>query len=86
MPTCCRRASRASPAEFDLGRCGEVRLADNRGGKEEHLYPGAGTIDFKAMFDQIEGAGYRGHYMLAFGTIEDMLRGRDELVAIAGRG
>ncbi len=71
---------------FDLGRCGEVRLADNRGGKEEHLYPGAGTIDFKAMFDQIEAAGYRQHYMLAFGSIEDMLRGRDDLVAMAGGG
>ena len=71
---------------FDLGRCGEVRLADNRGDKEEHLYPGRGTIDFKAMFDQIEGAGYRKHYMLAFGSIEDMRRGRDDLVAISGRG
>jgi sugar phosphate isomerase/epimerase len=71
---------------FDLARCGEVRLADNRGDKEEHLHPGQGTIDFKAMFDQIEGAGYRKHYMLAFGSIEDMRRGRDDLVAIAGRG
>jgi sugar phosphate isomerase/epimerase len=70
---------------FDLGRCGEVRLADNRGEREEHLYPGEGTIDFRAMFDQIEGAGYQRHYMLAFGSIEDMRRGRDDLVAIAGR-
>ncbi len=70
---------------FDLGRCGEVRLADNRGGKEEHLYPGEGTIDFAAMFDQIEGAGYRGHYMLAFGSIEDMKTGRDALLQLAGR-
>jgi sugar phosphate isomerase/epimerase len=68
---------------FDLGRCGEVRLADNRGDKEEHLRPGEGTIDFKAMFDAIEGAGYRGHYMLAFGSIEDMTQGRDYLVAAA---
>ncbi len=71
---------------FDLDRCGEVRLADNRGDKEEHLCPGQGTIDFKAMFDQIEEAGYQKHYMLAFGSIEDMRRGRDDLVAIAGRG
>jgi sugar phosphate isomerase/epimerase len=70
---------------FDLGRCGEVRLADNRGGKEEHLYPGKGTIDFRAMFDQIEGAGYQGHYMLAFGSIEDMRTGRDALLRLAGR-
>jgi sugar phosphate isomerase/epimerase len=70
---------------FDLGRCGEVRLADNRGDKEEHLQPGEGTIDFKAMFDAIEGAGYGGHYMLAFGSIEDMKEGREYLVAAAGR-
>ena len=70
---------------LDLARCGEVRLADNRGEQEEHLYPGEGTIDFRAMFDQIEGAGYQRHYMLAFGSIEDMRRGRDDLVAIAGR-
>jgi len=71
--------------QFDLGRCGEVRLADNRGGKEEHLYPGEGTIDFAAMFDQIEGAGYDGHYMLAFGSIDDMKTGRDVLLQRAGR-
>lgn len=70
---------------FDLGRCGEVRLADNRGDKEEHLFPGEGTIDFAAMFDQIEAAGYRGHYMLAFGSIEDMKAGRDALLRLAGR-
>ena len=70
---------------FDLGRCGEVRLADNRGDREEHLRPGEGTIDFKAMFDQIEGAGYRKHYMMAFGSIDDMKRGREQLVALAGR-
>jgi sugar phosphate isomerase/epimerase len=69
---------------FDLKRCGEVRLADNRGDKEEHLRPGEGSIDFKSMFDVIEGAGYRGHYMLAFGSIEDMKEGRDRLVAMAG--
>lgn len=69
---------------FDLGRCGEVRLADNRGDVEEHLQPGEGTIDFKAMFEQIEGAGYRKHYMLAFGSIDDMKRGREWLVEAAG--
>jgi sugar phosphate isomerase/epimerase len=62
-----------------------VRLADNRGDVEEHLQPGEGTIDFKAMFDQIEGAGYRKHYMMAFGSIDDMKRGREYLVQAAGR-
>jgi sugar phosphate isomerase/epimerase len=66
-------------------RMEEVRLADNRGGKEEHLKPGEGTVDFEGMFALIEGAGYRGHYMLAYGTVEDMQRGREELAARAVR-
>ena len=70
---------------FDLGRCGEVRLADNKGDKEEHLKPGQGTIDFRAMFDQLENAGYDRHYMLAFGSIEDMRAGRGTLLRLAGR-
>lgn len=68
---------------LDLGICGEVRLADNRGQIEEHLQPGEGTIDFGAMFDRIEGMGYRGHYMMAFGSHEDMRIGREHLVARA---
>lgn len=68
-----------------LARCGEVRLADNRGDHEQHLKPGEGTIDFPDMFARIEGGGYRGHYMLAFGSREDMLEGRDVL-AQAARG
>jgi sugar phosphate isomerase/epimerase len=67
---------------LDIGRCGEVRLADCRGTVEEHLFPGQGTIDFPAMFARIEGEGYRGHYMLAFGSLDDMLAGRDTLSAM----
>lgn len=70
---------------FGPARMEEVRLADNRGGKEEHLRPGEGTIDFEDTFALIEQAGYRGHYMLAYGTIEEMLAGRDELAARAVR-
>ena len=66
-----------------LGRCGEIRLADNRGEREEHLKPGEGTIDFRRMFRQIEDAGYRGHYMTAFGSLDDMLAGREILAALA---
>ena len=66
---------------FGPARMEEVRLADNRGGKEEHLCPGEGNVDFNAMFRLIEGDGYRGHYMLAFGNPEDMRAGRDKLVA-----
>ena len=42
-----------------------------------------GTIDFKAMFQRIEQAGYRGHYMQAFGSLDDMLAGRETLAALA---
>ena len=34
------------------------------------------------MFKLIEGSGYSGHYMLAFGTIEDMRDGRDQLATV----
>ena len=69
--------------ELDLERCGEVRLADCRGTHEEHLRPGEGTIDFPAMFAAIEASGYRGHYMQAFGSLDDMLKGRETLAALA---
>ena len=68
---------------LDMSRCGEVRVADNKGDKEEHLRPGEGTIDFKQAFRGIEARGYRGHYMLAFGALDDMRDGRDWLVANA---
>lgn len=64
---------------LDMKRCGEVRLADCRGTHEEHLRPGEGTIDFPAMFAAIEKSGYRGHYMQAFGSLDDMLKGRQTL-------
>jgi sugar phosphate isomerase/epimerase len=73
-------------AELDMRRCGEVRLADCRGTHEEHLRPGEGTIDFGAMFAAIEASGYRGHYMQAFGSLDDMLKGRDTLAGLAERG
>src|SRR5437016_10847954 len=69
---------------LDMTRVEEVRLADCfRNGNEVHLSPGAGDIDFGDMFRRIEGAGFRGHYMNAFGSLNDMLQGRDELVHIA---
>jgi sugar phosphate isomerase/epimerase len=64
-------------------RIGEVRLADNKGDKEEHLFPGDGTIDFGAMFRALESRGYHGHYTCAFGSLDDMLRGRDIIAAAA---
>jgi hypothetical protein len=35
------------------------------------------TTDTNAKFDMIEGDGYRGQFMLAFGTPEEMRAGRD---------
>ena len=45
------------------------------GATRSTLRPGEGSIDFARMFRRIEGGGYRGHYMLAFGTLDDMLKG-----------
>jgi sugar phosphate isomerase/epimerase len=67
----------------DFSYCHEVRLADNNGSYEIHQRPGEGTIDFGAMFKKIEGLGYKGHYTNGFTTIEDMLAGRDYMVARA---
>lgn len=69
---------------IDISRVEEVRLADCwRNGYEVHLKPGMGDIDFADMFRRVEGAGFRGHYMNAFGSLDDMLSGRDELVRLA---
>jgi sugar phosphate isomerase/epimerase len=66
---------------FGTVRIGEVRLADNRGDKEEHLKPGEGTIDFTTLFRRLESSGYRHHYTMAFGTQADLLAGRDYFAA-----
>jgi len=63
---------------IDFTRVGEVRLADcRRLGKEEHLQPGAGDLDFGSLFKRIEAKGFKGHYMNAFGTLDGMLAGRE---------
>jgi sugar phosphate isomerase/epimerase len=68
-------------AALDFRRVGEVRLADcYRNGHEVHLQPGAGNLDFGQLFALIEGKGYKGHYTNAFGSLGDMLAGRDTLV------
>lgn len=60
-----------------LARVREVRLADCfRNGKEEHLNPGRGDFDFPALFRALESKGYTGHYMNAFGTLDDMVAAR----------
>lgn len=67
-------------AGIGADRIGEIRLADNRGVIEEHLYPGTGNLDFVGLFTTMEARGYRGHYMQDYTTIEDMLSGRDVVV------
>jgi sugar phosphate isomerase/epimerase len=69
---------------IDLARVHEIRLADCfRNGYEVHLRPGQGDLDFANLFRRIEEAGFRGHYMNAFGSLDDMLAGRDDLVRLA---
>ena len=71
-------------AALDFARVAEVRLADCwRNGHEVHLAPGHGDIDFAELFRLVEGAGFTGHYMNAFGSLDDMLAGRDALVRLA---
>lgn len=66
-----------------VSRLGEVRLADNNGKYEIHMFPGDGIIDFADVFQRIEGGGYSGHYMCNFGTADEMLQGRKFLEAEA---
>lgn len=71
---------------MDIGRCDEVRLADCfRNGKELHLKPGSGDFDFPALFRRLDQTGFAGHYMNAFGTLEDMLEGREMLARMDGQ-
>jgi sugar phosphate isomerase/epimerase len=69
---------------LDFSRVAEVRLADCfRLGKEVHLKPGTGDLDFGHMFRRVEGKGFTGHYTNAFGSLDDMLTARDDLAARA---
>jgi sugar phosphate isomerase/epimerase len=69
---------------IDLSRVGEVRLADCfRNGFEEHLKPGGGDLDFGDLFRRLEGGGFKGHYTNAFGSLDDMLAARYELLRLA---
>jgi sugar phosphate isomerase/epimerase len=70
-------------AGMPMERCAEVRLADNHGRYEQHLRPGEGIIDFADLFRRLEGAGFQGHFTCAFGTLEDMLAGREVLARAA---
>ena len=71
---------------LDLSRCDEVRLADCFGDKEVHLKPGEGNIDFAMVFRRLREMNFNGHFMNAFGTLEDMIEGREYLAKCAARG
>jgi len=63
-----------------IERVHEVRLADCfRNGAEQHLRPGEGDFDFPDLFHRMDQKGFAGHYMAAFGTLEEMLTGRTRL-------
>lgn len=63
-----------------IGKVREVRLADCfRNGVERHLRPGEGDFDFPDLFSRLESKGFSGHYMAAFGSLQDMLAGRQAL-------
>jgi sugar phosphate isomerase/epimerase len=67
-----------------LQRVREVRLADCfRNGHEEHLNPGQGDFDFAALFRNLEAKAYTGHYMNAFGSLDDMLKARAMFAGMA---
>jgi sugar phosphate isomerase/epimerase len=71
-------------AAIDLSRVGEVRLADCfRNGFEAHLKPGEGNLDFGDLFLRLERGGFKGHYTNAFGSLDDMLAARYELLRLA---
>lgn len=68
---------------FDIKLCDEVRLADCwRNGKEEHLLPGEGDFDFAGLFRKLDERGFTGHYMNAFGTLQNMIDGREQLAKL----
>ena len=62
-------------------RLGEVRMADSNCEYELHMQPGEGKIDWTDMFRRVEATGFTGHYMNAFGTLDDMLVGREFVAA-----
>jgi sugar phosphate isomerase/epimerase len=68
---------------LDMNRLGEVRIADCTGEYEIHMKPGEGNIDFGDMFKRIEASGFKGHYMNAFGSLEEMNDARAYLTECA---
>ena len=77
------KASRASSTRsISPGRRGTARrlLPQRVRGASE---AGRGNLDFGDMFRRLENGGFTGHYTNAFGSLDDMLAGRDGLVRLA---
>lgn len=62
---------------FGVARIGHVRLHDTHGNYEEHLLPGQGIVDFKALFGKLSRLGYRGPFTLDFGSPDQRASWRD---------
>ena len=56
-------------------------MADDNGGYELHVRPGEGIVDRTDVFRRVEVTDFAGHRMNAFGSLEDMPRGREHRVA-----
>ena len=69
---------------FGIDRIGEVRVSDNLGDKEGDLKPGKGNIDFASLFQRLESAGFRHHYILTWGSWQEELEIRDLFAASFG--
>ncbi len=64
---------------FGVQNIGQVRLNDNTGSHEVHLVPGEGTIDFAALFAQLNARDYDSWFSLGFGNDADKVSVRDWL-------
>ncbi|MSS71253.1 MAG: hypothetical protein EXS64_07170 [Candidatus Latescibacteria bacterium] len=66
---------------FGVEHIGQVRVNDNRGTHEEHLVPGEGNIDFRAVLTRLREMGYAGPFCFGFGDEAAKLRVRDTFLA-----
>ena len=63
-------------------RIGQVRLHDTHGRYEEHLLPGNGIVDFRAVFRRLNEVGYDGPFTLDFGSPDDRAAWRDRFATL----
>jgi len=69
---------------FGVENIGQVRVNDNNADYEVHLVPGEGTIDFDALFAELNGRGYNGWFNLGFGNQADKIRIRERFMKLVG--